>query len=419
MAASRFFRLFTTSLTCVGLAVVLGVAVVSPASADTVIDGPVDLGTAATYGVLGASTVTNTGPTRVEGDLGLSPGTSLNGFGGPTGGVVTGAIHQTDADAERAQGDAAKAYGVAASLTPTQTGLGELDGLSLTPGVYDGGALALADTGQLTLAGSAESVWVFRAASSLTIGSGTRIVITGGASSCNVFWQVGSSATIGSAAQFQGTIVAEQSITAVTGATVDGRLLAQNGAVTLDTNTITASTGCPPAGSPSDTTAPAITSGTPGAATAGTPYIFTVTATGTPTPTITVTGLSDGLTFDGATGVISGTPTASGDQDLVIIASNGTSPDATQNVTLTIRPAAPGPSSSPSVSVTPTMSPSPSPSASLPVLLPSPSGSARPPVGGLAVTGADATGATLLIAGGLLAAGAIALIAVRRRARRG
>ncbi|MFX6019295.1 ice-binding family protein, partial [Acinetobacter baumannii] len=82
-----------------------------------------------------------------------------------------------------------------------------LDGLSLTPGVYDGGALALADTGQLTLAGSAESVWVFRAASSLTIGSGTRIVITGGASSCNVFWQVGSSATIGSAAQFQGTIV--------------------------------------------------------------------------------------------------------------------------------------------------------------------------------------------------------------------
>ncbi|MFM9726281.1 ice-binding family protein, partial [Streptomyces scabiei] len=88
--------------------------------------------------VLGASTVTNTGPTRVEGDLGLSPGTSLNGFGGPTGGVVTGAIHQTDADAERAQGDAAKAYGVAASLTPTQTGLGELDGLSLTPGVYDG-----------------------------------------------------------------------------------------------------------------------------------------------------------------------------------------------------------------------------------------------------------------------------------------
>ncbi|MGL1539783.1 ice-binding family protein, partial [Vibrio parahaemolyticus] len=91
---------------------------VSPASADTVIDGPVDLGTAATYGVLGASTVTNTGPTRVEGDLGLSPGTSLNGFGGPTGGVVTGAIHQTDADAERAQGDAAKAYGVAASLTP-------------------------------------------------------------------------------------------------------------------------------------------------------------------------------------------------------------------------------------------------------------------------------------------------------------
>jgi len=140
------------------------------------------------------------------------------------------------------------------------------------------------------------------------------MTFSGGASACNVFWQVGSSATIGSAAQFRGTVLAQQSITATTGATIVGRLLAQNGAVTLDTNTITVPRSCPAPGTPSETVAPTITSGTPTGATAGTPYSFTVAATGNPAPTFTVTAgtLPAGLTLDSDTGVISGTPTTPG-----------------------------------------------------------------------------------------------------------
>ncbi|OIH94501.1 ice-binding family protein [Curtobacterium sp. MCBA15_001] len=410
MATSRFLRPTVIALTGIGLAASLALMTTSTASAATVIDGPVNLGTAASYGVLGASAVTNTGPSVINGDLGLSPGTSITGFGGAPDGTVNGTTHQTDAAAAQAQRDTTTAYDVAASLSPTQTGLTELNGLSLSPGVYSGGALALANNGALTLAGSADSVWVFQAASTLTIGSASRITITGGASSCNVFWQVGSSATVGTGAQFQGTVLAQQSVTATTGATVVGRLLARTGAVTLDTNTITASTGCPAPGTPSETVAPTITSGTPAAATAGTPYSATVTATGTPTPTFTATGLPAGLTIDSTTGVISGTPTTPGDSTVTITASNGTTPDATQTVTLTVQPGATATPTAPAT--TPTTPGATTTHTAVPVR------GGTTPTGELAFTGSDPT-VPLAVAGLLLAAGiGTAVIAKRRRTRR-
>ncbi|MET3450952.1 ice-binding family protein [Curtobacterium sp. 1544] len=407
MATGRFLRPTIIALTGIGLAASLSVMTTSAASAATVIDGPVNLGTAATYGVLGASAVTNTGPSVVNGDLGLSPGTSITGFGGAPNGSVNGTTHQTDAAAAQAQRDTTTAYDVAASLSPTQTGLNELNGLSLTPGVYSGGALALADNGALTLAGSADSVWVFQAASTLTIGSASRITITGGASSCNVFWQVGSSASVGTGAQFQGTVLAQQSVTATTGATVQGRLLARTGAVTLDTNTITASTGCPAPGTPSETTAPVITSGAPSTATAGTPYSYTVTATGTPTPTYTATGLPAGLTINGTTGVISGTTTTPGSSTVTITASNGTAPNDTQTVVITVQPTA-----------TASSTPTPSAPVTTPVTDATPTaaigGGGTTPTGELAFTGSDPT-VPLGVAGGLLLAGVGLTVIARRR----
>jgi len=355
------------------------------ADAATTIDGPVGLGTAASYGALGASELTNTGPTVVTGDIGVSPGSSVTGFTGAPDGMFTGSLHQTDAAAAQAQSDVTTAFNAAAGLTPTTSGLSELNGLSLVPGVYSGGALALADNGVLTLAGSADSVWVFQAASSLTIGSATQIIVTGGANACNVFWEIGSSASLGTGAQFQGTILAKESITATTGATIIGRLLANTAAVTLDTNTITVPTGCTPPGTVS--TSPTITSGTPIAATAGTPYSYPVTATGSPAPTYTVTSgsLPVGLTLNGTTGVISGTPTTPGSSTFTLTVTNGTAPDTSGTYTIETAAAASAGSSASTAS-----------------------GAAE-----LADTGGDVTG-PLLLASLLAAAGVALVVRVRR-----
>jgi hypothetical protein len=416
VARTLILRPLIVVSTGIGLAAALALGGSSAAFAATIIDGPVGLGTAASYGVLGAQSVTNTGPSVVNGDLGVSPGTSITGFGGPGNGIVNGTVHQTDAAAAQAQADTTTAYGVAASLTPTRGGLEELNGLSLTPGVYNGSTLQLANNGQLTLAGSADSVWVFQAASTLTIGSGTRIVITGGASSCNVFWQVGSSATIGTAAQFQGTVLADQSVTATTGATVVGRLLARNASVTLDDNTITRPTNCPAAGTPSESVAPTITSGTPTDATAGTPYSFPVTATGNPAPTYSDGGtLPPGLTINPDTGVISGTPTTPGTTTVTITVDNGTAPPDTETYVVTVRAPAP------------TATPTPAPTATAPVpTTPASTAPAVPVVGGngsggggtteLAFTGSDPT-IPLTAAGAMLLAG-IAVMVLRGRTLR-
>ncbi|WP_341953318.1 ice-binding family protein [Salinibacterium sp. TMP30] len=319
------------------LVAALGVALVSatPALARTTIDGPIDLGASASFGVLGASALTNTGPSVINGDIGVSPGTSITGFTGLPDGTFTGTEHATDAVAAQAQSDLTSAYNVAASLTPTTSGLAELSGLSLTPGVYAGGELSL--SGNLTLAGSASSVWVFQAESTLITSSASTITLTGGASACNVFWQIGSSATLADNSLMVGTVMANQSITAVTGATIEGRLLANTGAVTLDTNQVTVPTGCSTTFG-TISTSPEITSGAPASATVGTPYTHAVTATGTPSPTFALTtgSLPPGLVLDTASGVISGTPTTIGSFAFSVTAGNGTTPDVTATYTLAV-----------------------------------------------------------------------------------
>ncbi|HXN49670.1 MAG TPA: ice-binding family protein [Bryobacteraceae bacterium] len=193
------------------------------------------LGSAGSYAVLAGTTVTNTGPTIVNGNLGVWPGTAVTGFGP---GRVNGTEDAGDVAAQHAQASLNIAYNEAAGRTSvaiTQLA-GDLTGRTLTPGLYKStSTLSLAGT--LTLHGS--GVYIFQIASGLTVGTGAKVVLSGGATSGNVFWQVGSSATLGTTADFKGTILALTSISLATGATLDGRALAQHGAVTLDTNTVT------------------------------------------------------------------------------------------------------------------------------------------------------------------------------------
>jgi hypothetical protein len=210
----------------------------------------VGLGTAANFAVLGASTVTNTGSSVLTGDLGLYPGTSITGF--PPG-SVTGTTENDNAVAQQAQSDALAAYNFAAGESVTENLTGEnLGGLTLTPGVYFFMSSAQL-TGTLTLddLGNPNAVFIFQIGSTLTTASNASVVFIDGGPSDNVFWQVGSSATLGSGTDFDGTIVAEASVTMVTGADVTcGRAVALTGAVTLDTNDVStggcaASTGVP------------------------------------------------------------------------------------------------------------------------------------------------------------------------------
>jgi hypothetical protein len=209
---------------------------VTPASAQT---AP-SLGSAETFAVLGGSTVTNTGSSIVAGDLGVSPGTAITGF--PPGLVGSGTIHAADAAALTAQNSLTAAYDNLANRVCTRDLTGQdLGGQTLTAGVYCFSSSAQL-TGMLTLAaeGNAGAVFIFKIGSTLTTASGSRVSLIDGASPSNVFWQVGSSATLGTTTSFAGNILALTSITVTTGASVAGRILARNGAVTLDTNAVIA-----------------------------------------------------------------------------------------------------------------------------------------------------------------------------------
>ena len=199
------------------------------------------LRTAATFAVLGASAVTNTGPTLITGDLGLSPGTAVSGF--PPG-TVHGATHIADGASAQGQVDLDAAW-TTLKNEPCGTTLTnpELGGTTLTPGVYCFASPAATLTGALTLdsQGKADAVFVFQIASTLTTASQSSVVRINGGSGCNVFWEIGSSATLGTGTKLQGNVLASTSITATTGASIAGRLLAHTGAITLDDTTVS---GC-------------------------------------------------------------------------------------------------------------------------------------------------------------------------------
>jgi hypothetical protein len=191
------------------------------------------------FSVLAGSTVTNTGSTVVAGDVGVSPGTAVTGF--PPG-SAGGTIHIADGAASLAQATLTAGYIDAAGRSGGIAVAGDLVGQTLTSGVYTSTS-SLAESGDLTLdaQGNPNAVFIFQIASTLTTGSGSHIVLANGAKACNVFWQVGSSATLGTNSVFKGNILALTSITITTGVNLEGRALARNGAVTLDTDVIT---GC-------------------------------------------------------------------------------------------------------------------------------------------------------------------------------
>jgi LPXTG-motif cell wall-anchored protein len=241
----------------------------SPAQAAS----PILLGTSGSFAVLAGSGITNTGPTTIAGDVGTFETTTMTGFDSVT---LDGVNHGGDAVTQQAKDDLTTAYNQAAASGPPNAVATELGGTTLTPGVYRSDTLGITGTLTLDTQGDPYAVFVFQAASTLTTATDSAVVILGGGEACNVFWQVGSSATLGTRAHLVGTVLAATSITATTGATVEGRLLASAGAVTLDTNTLTGSV-CTTAATTTTTT------GTGGSTTIPGSAVPTATGTGTPT----------------------------------------------------------------------------------------------------------------------------------------
>lgn len=266
----------------------LTVAAVSHPSSAYAADAPVNLRTVASYSVLGGQTVTNTGLSVLSNDVGVSPGTAITGF--PPG-VTLGVRHAADAAAAQAKADLKTAYDDASGRASTASAGTDLVGRTLVAGVYTATrALQLNGTVTLDGQGDPDAVFIFQVPSTLITGSRSAVAFTRGAQACNVYWQVGTSATIGTGSRFAGTIMALASVSVRTGATVDGRALARNGQVSLQTNTFTRSACVRATASPSPSasdTATASPSASDTATASPSPSATTPTSSGSPTsPTV-------------------------------------------------------------------------------------------------------------------------------------
>ena len=296
----------------------------------------VGLGTAGSFAVLAGTTVTNTGPSLISGDLGVSPGTAVTNF--PPGLVVNGSQHDGDAVAAQAQADLTTAYNDAAGRTPaTLLASNDLGGLTLAPGVYKAPS-SLFLTGTVTLDGqnTAGAVFIFQVASTLITASNSTVALIRGVDPCNVFWQVGSSATLGTNTTFVGSILALTDATIQTQSTVAGRVLARNGQVSLDDNSIIAP-NCPTTTTTTTaTTATTSTPPTPNSTTATSTTVHTSTSipttatsttmhTSTSTPT-TATSTAASTTQSTSAGTFrTTTPTSSATTSAAAAGTTGTS----------------------------------------------------------------------------------------------
>ena len=266
---ARFLALPLLAATALALA--LGTAPAASASAAT---PDVGMGTAAPYSVLGGQAVTNTGPSTLSGDLGVSPGTALTGF--PPG-IVGGSTHSADAVAGLAQADVGIAYNDAAGRASTQAVAGDLVGRTLHDGVYtSSGPLALSGTLTFDGQGDPSSVFIVQIASTLITATASHVNAVNGAQACHIYWQVGSSATLGTASTFQGTILASTSVSVTTSAHVKGRALARTGSVTLDNDVFT-SPDCANTAPPTSAVSTTVAVHVPSSATTASPV--TVSAT--------------------------------------------------------------------------------------------------------------------------------------------
>jgi len=282
------------------------------------------LGNAAPFGVLAASTVTNTGPSTVAGNVGVSPGAAIVGF--PPGTVSAGStFHAGNATAAAAQVSVTTAYNDLAGQTSTQNLTGQDLGAlpPLVPGVYTFNTSAqLTGALQLNAQGNANAVFIFQIGSTLTTAAASSVTLINGGSLCNVFWQVGSSATLGTTTNFIGNILAQASITLNTGARVAGRTLARTGAVTMDTNIISAAACAPGIAPPGAGSCPVIgitPEVLPGGA-VGVPYSVQIlgnSGTAPYTYSTTAADLPAGLTLS-STGLLSGTPTSPDAQTFIV-----------------------------------------------------------------------------------------------------